>query len=57
MKTNQGSIASLSCYGLDADGLEYRNPVIVALGNSVTAGHFESLFPTERIQIERFLKE
>lgn len=43
MKVNQGSIGFLSGFGLDEDGLERKNPVIVALGDSVTAGHFESL--------------
>jgi lysophospholipase L1-like esterase len=43
MCDNQGCIAFLNGKGLDPDGLERRNPVIVALGDSVTAGHFESL--------------
>lgn len=42
MKTNQGSVGTLSGFGLDEEGLERKNPVIVALGDSVTAGHFES---------------
>ena len=41
MKENQGSIYAFSPYGIPDDGLERRNPVIVALGDSVTAGHFE----------------
>ena len=41
MKENQGSINAFSPYGMPDDGLERRNPVIVALGDSVTAGHFE----------------
>ena len=39
-----------STFGLtDEQGLERKNPVIVALGDSVTAGHFESLMTPERI--------
>ena len=41
MKKNQGAIQKLTCYGNTEDGLERKNPVIVALGDSVTAGHFE----------------
>ncbi|MFT8349602.1 SGNH/GDSL hydrolase family protein [Clostridium saccharoperbutylacetonicum] len=41
MKTNQGVMGMLSKYGLGEDGLERKNPVIVAFGDSVTAGHFE----------------
>ena len=43
METNQGSIAGITGGSLDEDGLERKNPVIVGLGDSVTAGHFESL--------------
>ncbi len=42
MKTHTGMAGSM--FGmLDEQGLEKRNPLIVALGDSVTAGHFESL--------------
>ncbi|WP_099468373.1 SGNH/GDSL hydrolase family protein [Konateibacter massiliensis] len=41
MRENRGFINSLSPYGPTKDGLERRNPLIVALGDSVTAGHFE----------------
>jgi len=41
MKENQGSLSMYSPYGMTDDGLERKNPVIVALGDSVTAGHFE----------------
>lgn len=41
MKENRSFINSLSPYGLTNDGLERKNPLIVALGDSVTAGHFE----------------
>lgn len=54
MKTNQGSIGFLSGMGLDEEGLERKNPVIVALGDSVTAGHFESLLPKEPEQLSVF---
>lgn len=43
MAMNQGSIGVLSGFGLDEQGLERKNPVIAALGDSVTAGHFEAL--------------
>lgn len=41
MKENQGIIHDFSKYGLDERGLERKNPVIVVLGDSVSAGHFE----------------
>ena len=41
MKENQGGIYAFSPSGPTDDGLERRNPLIVALGDSVTAGHFE----------------
>lgn len=43
MKMNQGSIGRITGLGMDEEGLERKNPVIVALGDSVTAGHFETL--------------
>lgn len=43
MKHNTGFIGGLTKYGHDRTGLERRNPLIVALGDSVTAGHFEML--------------
>lgn len=46
MKENTGMAGAM--FGLtDENGLEKRNPVIVALGDSVTAGHFESLMTPE----------
>ena len=46
MKEHTGVAGGM--YGLlDENGLEKRNPVIVALGDSVTAGHFEGLFTPE----------
>lgn len=47
LQTNSGLVAPLTQAGLDEHGLERRNPVIVALGDSVTAGHFENLFPMD----------
>ena len=49
MKTHTG-MASGFLGLVDEQGLEYRNPVIVALGDSVTAGHFESLMTPELLQ-------
>lgn len=43
MKMNRGCIGAISGFDVDKDGLERKNPIIVALGDSVTAGHFESL--------------
>ncbi len=49
MRENTGMAGSF--FGLlDAQGLERRNPVIVALGDSVTAGHFEGLFTPEALE-------
>lgn len=45
MKTNQGHIGMMNGMGLDDEGLERKNPVIVGIGDSVTAGHFEILLP------------
>jgi lysophospholipase L1-like esterase len=49
LKTNTGVVDALNKYGLDENGLELRNPLIVAFGDSVTGGHFESLHPIEEI--------
>ena len=46
MKHNTGFNGALTKYGLDRKGLCRRNPLIVALGDSVTAGHFEMLVRT-----------
>ena len=43
MRQNRGGVGILTGMGLDEDGLERKNPVIAALGDSVTAGHFEPL--------------
>jgi acyl-CoA thioesterase I len=44
LDTNNGLVSGLHRFGLDEHGLERRNPLIVALGDSVTAGQFEGLF-------------
>jgi lysophospholipase L1-like esterase len=41
MRENRGAINKFSPFGMTDDGLERKNPLIVALGDSVTAGHFE----------------
>lgn len=41
MKENIGCINMYNPAGAPEDGIERKNPVIVALGDSVTAGHFE----------------
>lgn len=56
MKENRGCIGVLSGYGLDEEGLERKNPVIVALGDSVTAGHFESLLPHTEEEMRVFME-
>ena len=55
MRENQGSVGGITGLGLDEDGLERKNPVIVALGDSVTAGHFESLLPIDLKTIKRLV--
>lgn len=42
MEQNIGAVSTLCCYGKDEEGLERRNPLIVVLGDSVTAGRFEN---------------
>lgn len=49
MKENQGYIGKLNPYGTDGDGMEKRNPLIVALGDSVTAGHFEFCHDMDKV--------
>ena len=60
MKRNRGAVAGFTQKGLDENGLERKNPVIVALGDSVTAGHFETLLPKDpealRTHFERMLR-
>lgn len=43
MKTHLGCISLLTPFLSKEDGLERRNSVIVVLGDSITAGHFEEL--------------
>lgn len=57
MMTNKGTVSGLSGNGLDKDGLELKNPVVVALGDSVTAGHFESLLPKEPALANRLMQK
>lgn len=57
MENNQGAVAGITGKGLDEEGLERKNPVIVALGDSVTAGHFESLLPTDQKVIEKLAQK
>lgn len=52
MKANQGCIGVINGMGLDEEGLERKNPVICALGDSVTAGHFESLVTIPKETVE-----
>ena len=54
MRDNQGFIGLINGKGPDEEGLERKNPLIVALGDSVTAGHFESLIPEEPEQVKKF---
>ena len=56
MARNRGVVSNLSDGTLDADGLEWKNPVIVALGDSVTAGHFEALLPRDPDQLRRIFE-
>jgi len=60
MQRNRGAVAALTQSGLDENGLERKNPVIVALGDSVTAGHFETLLPRDaealRAEYERMIR-
>ncbi len=49
MKENTG-MAGAMVGNVDEQGLEKKNPVIVALGDSVTAGHFESMMTQELLQ-------
>ncbi len=56
MANNQGAIGMLTGKGLDEDGLERKNPVICFLGDSVTAGHFESLLPKDPQEIMAYFQ-
>lgn len=52
MKHNRGAVLAAQ-KGLDKNGLERKNPIIVALGDSVTAGHFEALLPKDPEDLRR----
>lgn len=41
MRENRGNVNFLSPFGPGKDGMERKNPLVAALGDSVTAGHFE----------------
>ncbi len=49
MRENRGVVKYLSPFDEPEDGLEPRNPVVVAIGDSVTAGHFEFTGDPEKI--------
>ena len=57
MEENQGSLGMMTGHGLAEDGLERRNPVIAAMGDSVTAGHFEMLVPATEEGMKAFFKK
>lgn len=61
MRENRGTIGSINPFGSGEDGLERRNPLIAALGDSVTAGHFENAIPLkellEKIAAESFKED
>lgn len=57
MKHNKGCISMMTGGQKDPDGLEWKNPVIVALGDSVTAGHFESLLPENPEELARLMQK
>ena len=47
MYYNRGCAQRFSPFGQTEDGIEGKNPLIVALGDSVTAGHFENIIDPE----------
>lgn len=49
MWENRGETAQFSAFALPEDGLERRNPLIVVIGDSVTAGHFEFVMDGETL--------
>ncbi len=49
MEKNIGAASEFSPIPPLGDGLERKNPLIVALGDSITAGHFEMTLPFEEI--------
>lgn len=57
MAHNRGCISMMLGGKKDPDGLEWKNPVIVVLGDSVTAGHFESLLPSDENKRRELMEE
>lgn len=57
MEHNRGCISRMLGGKKDPEGLEWKNPVIVVLGDSVTAGHFESLLPEDREELQKLMVE
>lgn len=50
MEENRGGLSRFSPYGPAPDGLERRNPVITAIGDSVTAGRFQWLLSPKELE-------
>lgn len=50
MWQNRGTAAMFGPFSMPEDGLELKNPLIVAVGDSVTAGHFEPLITPEEME-------
>lgn len=57
MEHNRGCISMMLGGKKDPEGLEWKNPVVVALGDSVTAGHFESLLPKDEKERQTLMEE
>lgn len=58
MYENRGEAAAFSLFPMPGDCLERKNPLIVAVGDSVTAGHFEFLLDfaaVEKMRVEGIL--
>lgn len=56
MEHNRGCISMMLGGQKDPDGLEWKNPVVVAIGDSVTAGHFESLLPADPQALQEMME-
>jgi acyl-CoA thioesterase-1 len=50
MWSNRGETAQFSAFPATDDGLERKNPLIVAIGDSVTAGHFEFVLNADEMR-------
>lgn len=57
MEQNRGSLGVITGLGPDEEGLERKNPVIAALGDSVTAGHFETIMPEDPAEIMKYMSQ